>query len=93
MPSFAHLCPECLDVPTAQCGYRACPQRALQTAAVTSLRPRVGEAWQAAPPQDPSAQTIAYSAPAPSAAVAAADAATQTALPPVRPRRPLEDQP
>lgn len=39
MPGFAHLCPECLDVPTAQCGYRGCPQRALQTSAMPSPPP------------------------------------------------------
>ncbi len=39
MPGFAHLCPECLDIPTAQCGYRGCPQRALQTSAVPAPRP------------------------------------------------------
>lgn len=39
MPGFAHLCPECLDVPTAQCGYRGCPQRAQPTASALPVRP------------------------------------------------------
>ncbi len=27
MSAFAHLCPQCLDVPSSQCGYRHCPVR------------------------------------------------------------------
>ncbi|MBM4344604.1 MAG: hypothetical protein FJ100_14665 [Deltaproteobacteria bacterium] len=27
MSAFAHLCRECLDVPSTQCGYRHCPAR------------------------------------------------------------------
>lgn len=105
MSGFAHLCPECLDVPTSQCGYRACPQRALQTAAVTSFRPEIQGHWQGSPPVDSAARTVAYAGPPIQSAepgrpfVAAANpsagaqAATETASLPIKPqRRALEDQ-
>lgn len=105
MSGFAHLCPECLDVPTSQCGYRACPQRALQTAAVTSFRPEIQGHWQSTPPVDNAARTVAYSGPTiqaaePGRSFAAAgnpsatgQAATETVSLPIKPpRRALEDQ-
>ena len=106
MAGFAHLCPECLDVPTSQCGYRACPQRALQTAAVTSFRPEIQSDWRGVPPVDPSARTAAYAGPplaAPAArpgpepqptAAASPQGAAQTAASTIPgPRRPQEDRP
>lgn len=105
MSGFAHLCPECLDVPTSQCGYRACPQRALQTAALASFRPELPGPWRGTPPADAAARTVAYAGPAiqvaeqgrPAAAaggpLAVAQGATETVPLPVKPqRRPLEDQ-
>jgi hypothetical protein len=105
MSGFAHLCPECLDVPTTQCGYRACPQRALQTAAVTSFRPEIQGHWQGTPPVDTAARTVAYAGPAiqvaePGRPLAAGgnpstgtQAAAETASLPIKPqRRALEDQ-
>lgn len=37
--AFAHLCRECLDVPSNQCGYRNCPQKVTTTALVTGAAP------------------------------------------------------
>ena len=38
--AFAHLCRECLDVPSAQCGYRGCPQKVTHTASVLDVAPQ-----------------------------------------------------
>ena len=61
MPGFAHLCPECLDIPTTQCGYRACPQRAQPTVSAQPPRPAV---VQVAPLQADHGTAVVRPAPA-----------------------------
>lgn len=50
MSGFGYLCPECLEVPAAQCAYRGCPQRGMATSAVASLAPGSSDATRAVSP-------------------------------------------
>lgn len=53
MSGFGYLCPECLEVPAAQCAYRGCPQRGMVTGAVASLTPGSSDATRAVSPGSP----------------------------------------
>lgn len=53
MSAFAHLCPQCLDVPSSQCGYRHCPVRLGAGAAAPAPVSSNADATRAVAPSAP----------------------------------------